>query len=181
LWVNRHLDHVLQVAAGPTVDSKNQSLWCTSTRGTVFELTADGKSNKEIVVVGHTMISVELAALGESTHCGLSLTEPGKYAVVAFDDEGQVAWRYELPVGEYPGAIPNIHRINLTDQENCHLVAGADGSLHFLSAKGELIDRFNYGKAIMGLATLSTDDGSFLWVSAGDRLTAWQIAIEPAP
>jgi hypothetical protein len=127
------------------------------------------------------MISVESSAGDDATRCGVSLKEPGKYAVVSFDDEGQVAWSYDLPVGEYSAAVSGIHRINLPDQENCLLMAGPDGSLHLLSPEGELIDRFDYGKAITGLATLSNDDGTFLWVSAGDRLTAWQIAAEPAP
>ncbi len=183
VWVNRHLDHVLQVAEGPAIESgKDSSLWCTSTRGTVTEITADGKLNREIVIVGHNLISLEPFTHDEQqTRCGISSVKAGRYAVVAFDRNGKVAWSYDLPPGEYQGSIPPIQRIDLPDLKDSVVVAGPDGSLHFLSAQGELIDRFDYGDSISGLAARVTEKDPFLWVSAGNRLTAWRIAAESAP
>jgi thiol-disulfide isomerase/thioredoxin len=182
LWVNRHLDHVLDVASGPAAESAAESLWCTSTRGTVFEIDADGKSLREFAVVGRTMISLEPQSNDQETvRCGISVGEPGQYTLVAFNKDGEVAWDYSLPSGEFLTQIPSIKIIDLPGQENCRLVVGPDGSLHFLSARGDLIDRFDYGEAITGLATVSTDEGLFLWVSAGERLTAWRITAKSAP
>jgi len=179
-WVNRHLDHVWQLSVGPTARSGSPSLWCTSTRGTVFEISADGKSQQEFAVVGHTIVALEGQAI-KSARCGISMVKPGQYALVAFNIKGDVAWSYELPPGDYAGPIPPIQRINLPDHGNCRVVAGPDGSLHFVGDDGKLIDRFDYGDAIAGLATLSSSDGTTLFLSAGNRLTAWRIAQKSAP
>ena len=174
MWVNRHLDHVLQVAAGPLAESSDQSLWCTSTRGTVFEISAEGKSQQEFAVVGHTMVALAVATQA-GQHCGISLIKPGQYALVAFNDKGDVSWSYELPPGEYAGPIPPIQAIHHSAYDDYRVVAGPDGSLHFVGEDGKLIDRFDYGDAIAGLATVSSKDGTILFVSADNRLTAWRL------
>jgi hypothetical protein len=133
-----------------------------------------------MVVVGHSMVAVE-PAHNEALNCGISLVRPEQYALVCFDDKGQVAWSYELPAGEYHGPIPPIQRIDNSAYDRYRIVAGPDGSLHFVDHGGKLIDRFDYGDSISGLAARVTEKGPFLWVSAGNRLTAWRISAESAP
>jgi thiol-disulfide isomerase/thioredoxin/outer membrane lipoprotein-sorting protein len=182
IWFNRHLDHVLQVVTGPISESDERSVWCTSTRGTIFQISADGKLQREFPVVGHTMVSLEPQPVeGEQLHCGISQMESRQYSLVAFDTQGEVSWSYELPQGEYAEQIPPIQMLKLPTSGACHLVAAPDSSLHFISLKGELIDRFDYGDQIQGLAADSSEDGTFLWVSAGNRLTAWRITENSAP
>lgn len=181
-WINRHLDHVLQIVAGPESDNGQPSVWCTSTRGTVFEISADGKLQREFPVVGHTMVALEPTAPGgDEPRCGLSMLKPEQYALVAFDDEGEVAWSYQLPEGGFAGPIPPIQRVDLGGHQICRLAAGPDGSIHFVTAEGNLIDRFDYGQEIKGLAAASLEEGTLLWVSAGNRLTGWRISVDETP
>jgi hypothetical protein len=180
-WTNRHLDHVLQVANHPIPKTPDQSLWCTSTRGTVLEISADGNSQQEPPVVGHSMVALEMPVGIAGGNCGLSLVDSGHYALVAFTDKGNVEWGYELPAGEYSGLIPPIQRISNSASDSYHIVAGPDGSLHFVGTDGKLVDRFDYGKSIAGLAAVPSKEGTILLVSAGNRLTAWRITADSTP
>jgi hypothetical protein len=180
-WTNRYLDHVLQVANHPIPKSPDQSLWCTSSRGTVLEITPDGKAQQEIPVAGHSMISLTMPVGSVGGNCGLSLTKPGQYALVEFADTGKAMSSYELPPGEYPGLIPPVLTIGQSAYDTYRVVAGPDGSLHFVDLDGKFVDRFDYGKPITGLAAVPVDKGTILLVSAGNRLAAWRIAANSAP
>ncbi len=177
LWSNRRLNHVLQVAAGPTVSEKGQ-VWCTSNRGTVMQLSADGKSVKELYVAGHSLMAIAVAETEEespASFCGLSATGVGQYSVVGFDLEGSVQWEYELPQGEYTQQVPRIQPVQLAEENNAWLVAAANGSLHWFSPTGELIDQFHYGQPLTGVAVSSTEETTTLWVATDENLTAWKI------
>ncbi|NOY29944.1 MAG: redoxin domain-containing protein [Planctomycetes bacterium] len=177
LWSNRRLDHVLQVAQGPSV-SPQRKIWCTSTRGTVMQLSADGKPVKELYVTGHSLMAVAVAETGEESSarfCGLAVAEVGQYSVVGFDLEGSVQWQYELPQGEYTRQVPRIQPVRLGKEKSAWLVAAADGSLHWLSPTGELLDQFHYGEALTGVAMSYTDDAATLWIATDENLTAWEI------
>jgi thiol-disulfide isomerase/thioredoxin len=177
LWTNRFLDHVLNVGEGPSGEKDTRSIWCTSTRGTVVEIDSLGQASREIVVPGHAIVALQPEFGKSEWHCGVSQLNPSQYSVVAFNEEGKVQWEYSLPEGAYK-MLPPISRMDPGDKTDGCLVAGPDGSLHFLDADGALVDRFDYGSPINDLAVMPTDDGIFLWVSAGGRLTAWWIQEE---
>lgn len=180
VWVNRHLDHVWQVQAVST--ASGQSLWCTSTRGTVLQIDSGGQLQRELVVPGHTMVSLAPAARDHhSGHHGLSLTKPGQYAVVAFDEQGEVQWQFTLPEGEFAAAVPQLERISLPGHADALLAVGPEGSLCFIAADGELIDQFAYGQYVSDVAIAPASGGAAVFVAAGDRLTAWQIETDRAP
>jgi len=183
LWSNRRLDHVLQVAQGPSNAGKGQ-VWCTSTRGTVMQLAADGKPVKELYVAGHSLMAVSVAeAEDKSTarFCGLAIADFGQYSVVGFDQDGSVQWEYELPRGEYSRQVPRIQPVYLAADKPAWLVAAADGSIHWLSNAGERIDQFNYGETLTGLAMSYASDAATLWVATDKNLTAWKIITATEP
>ena len=61
------------------------------------------------------------------------------------------------------------------------IAVGPNGSIHFISTSGEQIDRFDYGQHVADLTVALAEDGPILLVSAGNRLTAWQITADSAP
>jgi thiol-disulfide isomerase/thioredoxin len=181
LWTNRYLDHVMNTVEGPKGEKETSSLWCTSTRGTVLEINSAGQASKEIVVPGHVIVSLQPTFDTSPVHCGISQLNPSQYSVVAFNEESKVQWEYPLPAGAYHSPLPPLQRVDVGGNNNDCLVAGPDGSLHFLSAEGELVDSFDYGEPINDFAVTATDEGLLLWVTAGSRLTAWRIQGESAP
>jgi len=181
LWSNRRLDHVVQLTAGPTASGQRQ-IWCTSTRGTVMQLSADGKPVKELYVAGHSLMAVAVAETESSARfCGLAVAGVGQYSVVGFDLEGSVQWEYELPQGEYTRQVPRIQPARLTKENNAWLVAAANGSLHWLSPDGKRIDQFHYGEALTGVALSYADDSTTLWIATEKNLTAWKVESPATP
>ena len=55
------------------------------------------------------------------------------------------------------------------------LLPGTDGSIHILGADGKLLDSFNYGAELAGLATAELDGNPLLIVSTQDGLEAWKV------
>ncbi len=192
LWSNRQLNHVLQIGHGPVVPAnklaatkEGQSAWCTSTRGTLVQIGADGKTLQERYVPGQSLMYFASAPNGES-HCGLSVGKVGQYTAVGFDTLGAVAWEYPLPLGEYAEQLPRIQNIALpayegADSKNAWLIVAADGSLHWLSETGKLIDRFDYGEILTGVAMRTFGDQTLLLVATAKNLTAWQASAPAKP
>ena len=52
------------------------------------------------------------------------------------------------------------------------LLPGSDGSIHVLAADGTLIDRFNYGEQVNGLATVEIDGKPVLLISSANGVEA---------
>ena len=55
------------------------------------------------------------------------------------------------------------------------LLAGCDGSIHVLGADGKLIDKFNYGAEICGLAAVEIDGKPALVVATPGGVEAWRV------
>jgi len=186
LWINRKLDHVLQVGVGPAAPlgqpttpaqppTPQPTTWCTSTRGTLMQLGIDGKPLQERYVTGQSLMYFA-ASLSGQNYCGLSIDRPGQYTAVGFDASGQVAWEYPLPPGEYLEQIPRVQSVRLPQGNLGWLIAAANGSLHWLSSAGKLIDRFDTGEILTGVAMYATDKQTKLLVSTAENLTVWQLS-----
>jgi hypothetical protein len=48
--------------------------------------------------------------------------------------------------------------------------------VHVVARDGKLVDRFNTGKTLTGLAAAGIDGRSVLLVAGGDGLVAWSVA-----
>ncbi|MGD0900645.1 MAG: hypothetical protein ABR915_22665, partial [Thermoguttaceae bacterium] len=61
------------------------------------------------------------------------------------------------------------------DGPGAWILPGCDGSIHFVSADGRPIDRFNYGAILGGLATVMVDGKPVLLVASENGLEALRI------
>jgi hypothetical protein len=55
------------------------------------------------------------------------------------------------------------------------VLPSADGSIHILSDEGKLIDQFNYGSALTGIAVTTIDGKPALLVATPTGIDAWQV------
>jgi hypothetical protein len=179
LWVNRHLDHLLQIAPGPSADGNPANLWATSTRGSLLQLTATGQSIQETAVIGRSIVQLAREASADlnspPVQCGLSQDAPGQVSVVRFDEEGKVVWDYSLPSGEYASQFCRIQLFRNPSGEESWLAAGPDGSLHWLSDRGELVDRFDVGHPLAGFAAWVAEGSGMLLLATPESVTAWEV------
>jgi cytochrome c biogenesis protein CcmG/thiol:disulfide interchange protein DsbE len=184
-WNNRRLDRVLQISPGPVDEKAKREVWCTSNRGTLTQFAADGQFVGEIAATGQTLTHIGPVPTEDSGltggYCGLTKSGAGEHAAIGFDAQGEIAWRYELPRGDYLHEVPRIHIVHLPGYKACWLVVAADGSLHWLTYEGELIDRFDYGAPLTGLAVGLQDETPQLWIATAQEVTAWQIHEKQVP
>ncbi len=179
LWSNRRLDHVLQVGVGPTLAGGESTIWCTSTRGTLTQLSTSGKSMLERYVNGQALMHFA-SQPDHQNQCGLAVDKVGQYRAVGFDQSDTSQWEYPLPPGEYVEQVPRVLSVRLPNGDAGWLVIAANGSLHWLDLTGQLIDRFEYGEVLTGVATGTLKDQSLLFVSTTEQLTAWQVSPTPS-
>jgi hypothetical protein len=86
-------------------------------------------------------------------------------------------WSYDLPAGHPTLPIEQIIPGQITSAPPGQwLLPAADGSIHILSADGRLLDRFNYGAALCGLATAQIHGRPVLLVATAQGLEALEVS-----
>jgi len=179
IWFNRTLSTVLRLAIlGPDADD-HRRLLCTNDLGTLIILDARGERQGEITVPDrpiHWIVAADLDGDDQPELCGLSPSEEGSFTAVGLNLQGEVLWSYPLPRGVHRHPIDAVLAGRLlADGPGQWLVGAADGSIHVIAADGKLVDRFNYGAPLTGLATTQLDGRPVLLVSTPEALDAWQV------
>ena len=180
VWSNRRLDHVLQLGVGnsdvtETKDNfSGRSLLATSTRGTLTQLGPDGKLLRERYIPGQALMYFASQPEQES-HCGLSVRGAGEYIAVGFNNSDELLWEYALPSGEYTQPTNRILPLDMSDGSPGWLIVAANGTLHWLDFNGELIDRFDVGAIVTGIAVQRVGEQTRLLVATAEGVTAWQV------
>jgi len=182
LWSNRSLSEVACIAVGAPDAEGKRDLFCTSGGGEIVALDAKGERKGEILVLGRSfqwIAAADLRGDGRWLWCGMAEPRTGGNVAIGFAPDGTELWSYDMPSGipQYPiePIIPG--RIN-REGPGLWLLPGPDGSIHFVSADGVLIDRFNSGGKLHGLATVEIDGRPALVVADDGGLEAWAIAME---
>ena len=176
--VNRTLGTVYRMALLNPDEHGSRNLFCTNQRGILTLLTSTLKTVREIPVPRQNVqliVSADLKDDGKLAFCGLAPNEKSM-VVLGLSDQGEVLWKYPIALGmqEYPIEPVSAGQV-LPDGPKQWLVAGCDGSIHFLSGEGKLIDRFNYGAALTGLAAARIDGKPTLLVATTEGLEAWEV------
>jgi len=181
LWSNRSLTNVLHVAISDPDQEHHRKLLCTHSQGTIAVIDHNGKSQGTITVPNfavHTIVSADLDGSGTLELCGLSANDVGQTTALGIAADGKLLWSYELPEGVHQQPIEQIGHGPVLGAGSQWLLPGANGSIHILGADGKLVDKFNYGKTLTGLAALMIEDHPVLLVASSEGLTAWQVEIK---
>lgn len=175
LWANRTLDHVIQLSPGPKDAAGNPTFWATSLRGTVMQFSSQGRTLNELYVSGQALMNVTFNS-NQDSHAGLAVKDVGQYQAVGFNAEGKVLWEHALPEGEYTTQVPRVLQVPVEGGGTGWLVVASNGSIHYLDSEGELLDRFNYGEILNGIALVEENDRILLYLSSDQGLTAWALS-----
>ncbi len=181
LWSDRSLEHVLHLTTVALTPGRGNELWCVNGRGTLARFSFREKLG-ELKVGDRVLIDVAFADVdgdGVPDGCGLAFNDVGKYEAVGIDREGQELWAYPLPEGEFRTQTERIVVAQIPGRDGGWLIPAADGSLHVLSATGDLVDRMNHGRAINGVATARSGNEVVLVIADSEGLTAWTLEQSP--
>lgn len=168
------------IAPGPADAQSQRLLYCINPDGSLVALDSKLERKADVALPGRRLQSVVAADLrgdGQLLWCGLVSPEIGQQIAVGFDLAGRELWSYTLPAGIYQQPIERIIPGRITAQPPGQwILPGADGSIHILTADGSLIDQFNYGASLHGLATVEIDGRPALIVATQNGIEA--LAVE---
>lgn len=178
LWSNRSISNVIGMAIGAADEKKLRSLYCTNNAGSLVLLDAQGERQGEIRVPDQMLHWIVTADLGDGQPlwCGMAASSPGENRAIGFSTKGEVLWDYVLPLGVQQQPIEIIIPGRVTREgPGQWILPGPDGSIHFISADGKPLDKFNYGAMLQGLATIEIDGQPALVVASEKGLEAWKV------
>lgn len=161
-WQTKSSENVLRLATLADGAAGGNILLATTALGNVLPIDAGGQEGKPLgggKRFVQLVFAADLNGDGQSELCAIGPSktgeqiEPGHNAALGLSLAGEILWQYDLPAGlPANGALEFVTSGNLLSAEGQWVIAGADGSIHILSADGTLIDRFNSGVALSGLA-----------------------------
>jgi hypothetical protein len=112
---------------------------------------------------------------GHTSICSIARNTEETPLAIGLSDRGEDLWRYVLPRGIFRTPIEPLSSANLIGDARHWLIAGPDGSIHFIAADGKALDHFHYGQALTGMAGVRFGDERLLLVSTGKGLAAWRV------
>jgi thiol-disulfide isomerase/thioredoxin len=179
LWSNRSLSNVERIAiVGPDAQGRRRLL-CTTAGDQLVLLDSGGRRAGEVAVPGrflHWIVAADLSGDGQPELCALAAPRLGENEAIGLNFKGEELWAYPLPKGVYQRPVePVVAGRLLLGTAGQWLISGADGSIHVIAADGKLLDRFNYGADLAGLATAELDGKPLLVVSTSNALEAWKV------
>ncbi len=179
LWSNRSFDNGFWLE--PTLPDKQgrRGVLVCHSQGSVGVLDHQGQTADQWNYQGlmfHHVLCRDLDGDGRAEYAGLALGgQLGENLLVGIAPGGTVLWRYQLPSGPpMPTTVP-LHAGRLVGRQPHWIAVGVDSSLHFVSAQGKLLDRFNYGKPIQGVAVVPTKPHPLLVVASPEGLSGYEV------
>lgn len=180
-WQNRDLAAVSCLAAADADTAGHR--WLLATHSGLLAL-ADytGKVGQlqpvDNLAVG-PILGADLNADGQREFCLLGQRADGAVLAVGLNREGRMTWPQPVPLPGGPRHDPALEPIasgNLLELRAAQwIVAATDGTLLFLEADGNLIDRFSYGEAISGVAVARLGGRPVLLVATSKGVQAWEV------
>jgi hypothetical protein len=108
--------------------------------------------------------------------CGLYLAQFGVSVAIGIDPKGGELWSHTLPKGIHRRPVEQIIEGNLAATgPGQWLLPGPDGSIHVIGADGKLIDQWDTGSMVTGLATTVLDSKPVLVVASPEGIEASQV------
>jgi hypothetical protein len=176
-WSNRSFENVFSLAvSGPAAGGARHLLVAA---GAITPIDDRGKSGTAVRIEGRfarLIVAADLRGDGKTEYCCVASIRAGMDTAVGLSTDVREKWQYELPLGAQ--SVPALEMIasgRIVGQEGQWLLAGADGSIHVLSADGSLVDRFNYGAAISGLGVAQLNSQPALLVATAKGVDAWAV------
>ena len=178
--VNRTVGTAYRMALLNPDEQGSRNVLCTNERGILTLLTPTLKTVREIPVPKQNVqliVSADLKGDGKLALCGLAPNEKS-ILVLGLTGQGDVLWTYPSHWAcKSTQSSPFPPAQVLPDGPKQWLVASCDGSIHFLSGDGKLIDHFNYGSSLTGLAAAQIDGKPTLLVATPEGLEAWEVQV----
>lgn len=184
-WRSRSFPNVLSVAVvpGKSAAPTGSGLFLSGDAGTVLQVNGAGKEQPpgwvrtldDKLAISH-ITAAPFVDAKQASFLGIASGAKGEFMAVGFDAALKRWWHYLLPPGAHQRPIePVTSGELLPERAGTWVIAGPDGSIHFISEDGELTDSFYYGAAITGIAICKINSAPALVVATDAGVTAWKV------
>ncbi len=177
-WKAGTIENAFRLAQATLNQAEKPNLLVAQGRGSIAVFDAAGQAGSEISVDKRFVRAVFAADLnqdGLTELCALAPIDEGRDVLLGIDAQGKELWHYDLPRGIHEQPIEQVTWGKLGSDQANWIVACADGSIHVLAMDGTVIDHFNLGTQLTGLAVSTINDQPALVVAAPDKITAFEI------
>lgn len=178
LWSNRQFSNAISLAIGDPNDKGQRSAYCTDTAGAIIVLDSRGERQNELRIpdqMVQAIFAADLRGDGQLLWCGITAPKLGQNEAIGISTKGELLWQYAMPDGVQRQPIELVIPGKIVREgPGQWLLPGPDGSIHILSADGTLYDKFNFGAALQGLATIEIDGQPGLVVATEKGIEAFK-------
>ncbi|HMC10110.1 MAG TPA: hypothetical protein VKH44_02425, partial [Pirellulaceae bacterium] len=181
-WRNRTIPSALSVALSQPDEIGSWGIFVAGEeKGSVLRINRFGHEEPPVKVgnwpIGR-MFGAAFSGAAQATLLGLSNNAKLEPFAVGLTDKLAERWNYPLPLGVHQQPIEPIKSSQiLAGHAGEWWIAGPDGSVHVITANGQLFDSFFYGAPLTGLAAARIGEQSVLLVATGDGLAAWEVRL----
>jgi len=183
-WRNSTVPNALSAAVWPPNDVGSQAILVAGDQtGSVVRLNRSGHEEPPVKIgnwpVGR-LFAAPFSAANQAVLLALSSDAKAEPFAVGLNDKLEERWNYPLPTGVHQQPIEPIHASQIFPGHGSQWwIAGPDGSIHMISADGQLFDSFHYGAPLTGLAAARVGDKAVLFVATAEGLAAWEAQLPP--
>lgn len=179
-WRSRTFPNVLGVTVDPAKESVDApGLLITGESGTILRVSGTGEEQPPLAVDKFAIVrlaNADFSQGSQSRYLAIASSEKGEAVAIGLDASLKWRWQYVLPTGGHQRPIEPIASGELLPgRDGTWIIAGPDGSIHFISEDGELTDSFYYGQGITGIAVGKIDGTPSLLIATNEGLTAWRV------
>ncbi|HZZ73250.1 MAG TPA: TlpA disulfide reductase family protein [Pirellulales bacterium] len=177
LWSNRVIQNALRLAIAGKDAAGHRTAWCVNGSEGIAPLDYQGALGQILSLPGRDIewLTSENFEADAPSFCAISAQDKKSSIFLGLDAEGKVVWTYPIVKSIPKKPIERAVAGKLADGRGVWLLAGPDGSLHFLNVAGQLLDKFNYGAELTGMALTTLDGKNVLIVASEKGLEAWQV------
>jgi hypothetical protein len=172
LWRCRETASITSLTVSGPDEVGMRRLLVTSDQGTILPVNRYGNSYPEIRVGRrpiHGLAAAPFPAPAAAPYCGLSFDAQGRAVAVGINREMDDLWDYPLPSTVFRTQIEPIASAKLlSDAAGFWIFVGADGTVHFVTADGQLTDRWGYGRQVTGVAAARIGNRGIVVLADGD-------------
>lgn len=175
-WFNRTPRNVPSLALAPPDRANWRKVWALNEKGTILPIDAQGKADPELETPGRFLISLAAAADDPQRYAALAIGSANAQTAVGLDAQAHETWHYRLPAGVHRKPIePIASGPVVAGRANYWLLAGPDGTVHLLSADGDVLDQFAVGSELTGIAAAQLGGEPAILVATPQGVSAWRV------
>jgi hypothetical protein len=185
-WRNGSVPGAISLAVALPDDLGSRMIFVSGDeKGTIGRINRFGNAEPPVSVRNWPIARIlggQFTASQQANFLALATSAKNEPFAVGLTDELTEKWNYPLPLGVHQNPIEPVAASQVVPgHQGEWWIAGPDGSVHLITADGQLFDSFFTGTPLTGIAATKIGEKAVLLLSSRDRVTAWEVSVAVPP